>query len=89
MVQAGSLPAVSAGPAQCGAHPATDIGSLAVLQFSAAPRPGVVHLGGAGGGVLLESQADLIAYDRMFEQLRMFALSPSRSAHLLRDLTAR
>jgi len=63
MVQAGSLPAVSAGAAQCGAHPATDIGSLAVLQFSAAPRPGVVHLGGAGGGVLLESQADLIAYD--------------------------
>jgi len=72
-----------------GAHPAADVGSLAILQFSAAPRLGVAYLGGAGGGVLLEGRADLVAYDRVFEQLRTFALSPARSALLLRDLTAR
>ena len=44
-----------------GAHPAADVGSLAILQFSAAPRLGVAYLGGAGGGVLLEGQADLAA----------------------------
>ena len=54
----------------------------------AAPGLGVVHLGGAGGGVLLEGQADLAAYARMFEQLRAFALSPAQSALLLRELTA-
>jgi transcriptional regulator with XRE-family HTH domain len=72
-----------------GAHPAADVGSLAILQFSAAPRLGVAYLGGAGGGVLLEGQADLAAYDRMFEQLRAFALSSAQSALLLRELTAR
>jgi transcriptional regulator with XRE-family HTH domain len=65
------------------------VGSLAILQFSAAPRLGVAYLGGAGGGVLLEGQADLAAYDRMFEQLRAFALSSAQSALLLRELTAR
>jgi hypothetical protein len=72
-----------------GAHPAADIGPLAILQFSAAPRLGVAYLGGADGGVLLEGHVDLAAYDRMFEQLRAFALSSVQSALLLRELTAR
>jgi transcriptional regulator with XRE-family HTH domain len=76
-------------PFTCGAHSAADVGSLAILQFSAAPRLGVAYLGGAGGGVLLEGKADLVAYDRVFEQLRTFALSPAQSALLLRELTAR
>ena len=41
---------------------AADVGSLAILQFSAAPRLGVAYLGGADGGVLLEGRADLAAY---------------------------
>ncbi len=75
-------------PFSCGAQPAADVGSLAILQFSEAPGLGVVHLGGPGGGVFLESQADLTAYDRMFEQLSALALSPAQSALLLRELTA-
>jgi transcriptional regulator with XRE-family HTH domain len=75
-------------PFTCGAHPAADVGSLAILQFSAAPRLGVAYLGGAGGGVLLEGKADLVAYDRVFEQLRTLALSPAQSALLLQELTA-
>jgi len=75
-------------PFSCGAHPAADVGSLAILQFSDEPELGVVHLGGAGGGVFLDSLADLSAYARMLEQLRALALSPARSALLLRELAA-
>jgi hypothetical protein len=53
-----------------------------------APGLGVVHLGGAGGGVCLEGQEDLAVHARVFEQLRAFALSPAQSARLLRGQTA-
>ena len=53
-------------------------------SFDQAPGLGVVHLGGASGGVCLESQADLAVHARVFEQLRAFALSPAQSALLLR-----
>ena len=75
-------------PFSSGAHAAADIGSLTILQFLEAPGLGVVHLGGAGGGVCLESQEDLAVHARVFEQLRAFALSPAQSAMLLRGQTA-
>ena len=75
-------------PFSSGAHAAVGVGSLAILQFLDTPGLGVVHLGGAGGGVCLESQEDLAVHTRVFEQLRAFALSPARSALLLRGHTA-
>ena len=75
-------------PFSSGAHAASGVGSLAILQFPEAPGLGVVHLGGAGGGVCLESQEDLAVHARVFEQLRAFALSPAQSARLLRGQTA-
>jgi transcriptional regulator with XRE-family HTH domain len=75
-------------PFSSGAHAAAGVGSLAILQFPEAPGLGVVHLGGAGGGVCLESQEDLSVHARAFEQLRAFALSPAQSALLLRGQTA-
>ena len=75
-------------PFSSGAHAAADVGSLTMLQFVEAPGLGVVHLGGAGGGVCLESQEDLAVHARVFEQLRAFALSPAQSARLLRGQTA-
>jgi transcriptional regulator with XRE-family HTH domain len=75
-------------PFSSGAHAASGVGALAILQFSEAPGLGVVHLGGAGGGVCLESQDDLAVHARVFEQLRAFALSPAQSARLLRGQTA-
>ena len=75
-------------PFSSGAHAAAGVGSLAVLQFLRVPGLGVVHLGGAGGGVCLEGQEDLAVHARAFEQLRAFALSPARSALLLRGRTA-
>jgi transcriptional regulator with XRE-family HTH domain len=72
-------------PFSSGAHAAAAVGSMAILQFAEAPGVGVVHLGGADGGVCLEDQASLAAYARTFEQLRAFALSPAQSAFLLRE----
>jgi len=73
-------------PFDSGAHAAAGEGSLAIVQFTDAPELGVVHLGGISGGVCLDSQDDLAAYTRAFEQLRAFALSPAQSALLLRGL---
>lgn len=75
-------------PFSSGAHAASGVGSLAILQFPEAPKLGLVHLGGATGGLCLESQDDLAVHARVFEQLRTFALSPAQSALLLRELTA-
>jgi transcriptional regulator with XRE-family HTH domain len=73
-------------PFDSGAHAAAGVGSLAILHFPEAPELGIVHLGGASGGICLETQADIAAYARVFEQLRAFALSPADSALLLRGL---
>lgn len=67
-------------PFSSGAHAAAGVGSLAILQFAEAPGLGLVHVGGATGGVCLESPADLAVHARVFEQLRAFALSPAESA---------
>jgi hypothetical protein len=76
----------AAGRSRTGAHAAADDGSLAILRFTGAPGLGLVHLGGIGGGVCLEGKDDLEAYERVFEQLQAFALSPAQSALLLRGL---
>ena len=74
-------------PFSSGAHAAAGVGSLAMLRLRPeVPGLGVVHLGGAGGGVCLESQEDLAVHARVFEQLQTFALSPAQSALLLRGL---
>ena len=75
-------------PFETGAHAAAAIGSLAILGYPEAPGLGVVHIGGATGGVCLESQADLAAHSRVFEHLRAFAFTPAQSALLLRGMTA-
>lgn len=71
---------------ESGAHAATGDGSLAHARVADAPRLGVVHLGGVGGGVCLENGESLAAYADAFDQLRAFALSPAQSASLLRGL---
>jgi transcriptional regulator with XRE-family HTH domain len=75
-------------PFSSGAHAAADVGSLAILQFPEAPGLGVVHLGGASGGVCLERQTDLATYTRVFEQLAVSALGPAQSALMLRGRAA-
>ena len=72
-------------PFDSGAHAAAGEGSVSILQFDQTPGLGLVHMGGIGGGVCLEGQDDLGAYARAFDRLRGYALSPERSAMLLRD----
>jgi DNA-binding XRE family transcriptional regulator len=76
-------------PFERGAHAAAGIGSLSMLQFAEAPGLGLVHLGGVGGGVCLETQEDIAAYARVFEQVKASAFSPAQSALLLRGLADR
>jgi transcriptional regulator with XRE-family HTH domain len=76
-------------PFDSGAHAATGVGSLSMLQFAEAPALGLVHLGGVGGGVCLEAQEDIAAYARVFEQVKALALTPAQSALLLRGLADR
>ena len=73
-------------PFDAGAHAAAAEGSLAILQFDQAPDLGLVHLGAIGGGVCLEPQNDLGSYTWAFERLSRCALSPKRSALMLRDI---
>jgi transcriptional regulator with XRE-family HTH domain len=73
-------------PFESGAHAAVGDGSLAILQVTDAPRLGLVHVGGIGGGVCLEGPRDLEVYAEALDQLRAFAHSPVQSALLLRGL---
>lgn len=75
-------------PFSSGAHAAAGIGTMTILQFPEAPGLGIVHLGGASGGICLETAEEFAAHARAFEQLRAFALGPAQSALLLRGLTA-
>jgi hypothetical protein len=73
-------------PFESGAHAAAGEGSVSILRFDQTPGLGLVHLGGIGGGVCLEGQADLGTYAGVLEQLRAFAQGPARSALLLRGM---
>jgi transcriptional regulator with XRE-family HTH domain len=85
--------AASAGPVTVqvlpfgsGAHAAAGDGSVEILRFDPAAGPGLVHIGGVGGGASLEGGDVLAAYAHVFGQLRAFALTPARSASLLAGL---
>jgi transcriptional regulator with XRE-family HTH domain len=73
-------------PSDCGAHAAAGEGSLELLEFTGAEELGIVHLGGIGGGVCLEGRKDIATYKEAYGQLLMRALSPAKSASLLREI---
>lgn len=74
-------------PFDSGAHAAAGDGSVEILQSGAGEGLGLVRIGGIGGGVSLEGEADLRAYLEAFDQLRAVAHSPAQSALLLRGIT--
>jgi len=71
-------------PFVAGAHAAAGCGSMTLLQFAETPEIGVVHLAALSGGVSLDGREEVSRYLRAFSSLRSAALSPSRSAQLIR-----
>jgi transcriptional regulator with XRE-family HTH domain len=81
---AGSRPGLRVLPFAAGAHAAAGNGSMTLLRFAETPDIGVVHLAALSGGVSLDGREEVARYLRAFAQLRAAALSPSRSAQLIR-----
>jgi transcriptional regulator with XRE-family HTH domain len=71
-------------PFAAGAHAAAGSGSMTLLRFAETSDIGVVHLAALSGGVSLDGREEVARYLRAFAQLRSAALSPSRSAQLIR-----
>jgi hypothetical protein len=62
---------------------------VTILRFADAPRVGVVYLPRPGlGSSCLVGQDDLAAYTRTLHALTGAALTPARSAQLLRQVAA-
>jgi transcriptional regulator with XRE-family HTH domain len=73
-------------PFAAGVHAAAGCGSMTLLRFAQTRAIGVIHLAALSGGISLEGREELARYLGTFAQLRSAALSPSRSAHLIRAL---
>jgi transcriptional regulator with XRE-family HTH domain len=64
-------------------------GPMTIVGIGGVPSLGAVHVPGVRGGICLTDVADVAAYARAFEQLKVYALAPAQSARLLRELPAR
>lgn len=69
-------------PYDAGAYPAT--GPFAILGFPEQEDPDVVYREGLTDSVYLEEPTDVNLYTKAFDHLRALALSPQRSASLIR-----
>jgi hypothetical protein len=70
-------------PFDAGAYPAT--GTYTILGFPEQEDPDVVYREGLTDSVYLEQPSDVGLYTRAFDHLRALALSPQRSATLIRE----
>ncbi len=64
-------------------------GPMTIVGIGGVPSLGAVHVPGVRGGICLTDAADVAAYARAFEQLKVYALPSAQSARLLRELPAR
>jgi hypothetical protein len=71
-------------PFDAGAYPAT--GTYTILGFPEQEDPDVVYREGLTDSVYLEQPADVHLYTKAFDHLRALALSPQRSAALIRKI---
>ena len=74
-------------PFAAGTHAAAGYGSMTLLRFAEAPEIGVIHLPALSGGISLQGREEVVRYQRSFDRLRAAALTPSRSAQLIRVLS--
>ncbi len=73
-------------PYSAGAHPALD-STFNILEF-APPVPNVVYVEGLVGWIFVERPEDISRYLRVFDRLSHMALSPGKSADLIRKFSA-
>ena len=73
-------------PFMAGAHAVAGGGAMTLLRFAETPQIGVIHLAALSGGISLEGREEVARYLRTFAELRSAALTPSRSAHLIRAI---
>lgn len=71
-------------PFDAGAYPAT--GPFTILGFPEQEDPDVVYREGLTDSVYLEAASDVSLYTKAFDHLRALALSPERSASLMRAI---
>ena len=74
-------------PFAAGAQAAAGCGAMTLLRFAEAPEIGVIHLAALSGGISLQGRDELLRYQRTFDNLRAAALTPPRSAQLIRALS--
>jgi len=74
-------------PFAAGAQAAAGCGSMTLLRFAEAPEIGVIHLPALSGGISLQGREEIVRYQRAFDRLSAAALTPSRSAQLIRLLS--
>jgi transcriptional regulator with XRE-family HTH domain len=72
-------------PYDVGAHPGM-MANFALLQFSGDPPSDVIFHESGGGDLFLESEAHIKRFTVIFEHLRAMALSPEKSASLVRRI---
>ena len=70
-------------PFDAGAYPTT--GSFTILGFPEQEDPDIVYREGLTDSIYLELPTDVSVYTRAFDHLRALALSPQRSAELIRS----
>lgn len=70
-------------PYDAGAYPTT--GSFTILGFPEQEDPDIVYREGLTDSIYLELPTDVSVYTRAFDHLRALALSPKRSAELIRS----
>jgi hypothetical protein len=69
-----------------GAHVARGVGSFTILHYAQVPDLQVVYLRGITGGILVEDQQEVTAYESAFRQLSASALTPGASATLIKHM---
>jgi transcriptional regulator with XRE-family HTH domain len=72
-------------PFDAGSYPAT--GAFTVLGFPEQEDPDIVYRDGLTDAVYLELPEDIAQYTKAFDNLRAIAMSPPRSAELIKNLS--
>ena len=72
-------------PFEAGAHPGLN-NAFTLLEFDDPDQPPIVFVENLAGNLFLESDAELDRYREALEHLKEYALSPTKSAHWVKQI---